>query len=310
MTPWSDARIVLFAFVGVGAGCGALTGLDIPPTHGDAGTADATLDASPPPSANEAATDEGPPPPLAVGEGCSSDSECASGFCLPSVFLTGLPPRATKVCSRTCCSNSDCGGRGTCYPTAGGNFCVADAPACGAGCTACCKDGDCPSGGHEICANVSERGGIDFAACAGELPDASTDQCRKNSDCASGSCVSNRCDYFVNPCCTASDCADGLVCQWAELDDESGAVHVFRGCLGGVGSARSGSPCTSPRDCGGGACATFVDQASPSCTQPCCEDADCSSAGPGGWLCRPYNVETARVGALPFPVLVCQPPFP
>jgi hypothetical protein len=91
------------------------------------------------------------------GSGCSSDSDCQSGFCYDAGFFGG-------VCSKHCCSSEDCDALSRCTAFSAGSQIV----------TACIPLGFSDSAG-------SKRGG---------------DTCTSNGDCRSARCGDGICTEF------------------------------------------------------------------------------------------------------------------
>ncbi len=268
---------------------------------------------------------EAPATPGQIGDVCgTAGAACASGLsCLDTSNLTGLGAGAGTICSEPCCTSADCGGDNVCYPTTGGNLCISaalatkctgGASACGA---TCCTSSDCTSGAMDYCAIGESAGGsftpscttfggdtsCDFGPCQG----VSGDPCAMDSDCESGVCS---CTDFDNcacaealDCCGPSDCASaGGTCGWLEATDANNATLVFRGCTTAGGQTASGMACHSYTECQGTICESFTGGGDKLCSQPCCQDSDCSAVT--GWVCLPYSVPlTAGSVAL----LVCQP---
>jgi hypothetical protein len=270
----------------------------------------------------------------AIGASCTDNGSCATGLgCTPTVDLPGLTFTVTSVCSRPCCADDDCGQSNVCYPTAGGNFCITAraAEACGTSCgTSCCHDSDCGSTGKVFCAAGSTFAGTGVPSCQtftgdtactlGPCKGTAGDECGVDTDCEHGVCQSSAsyggsCGGYgagctcLGPvtCCSNSDCTEhGTTCEWLEATDATNNPVVLRGCQAPGGTTATGGTCTTDDACSGGVCGQFVGQKTMQCTQPCCEDADCESAG-SGWVCRPLNVKLT-LGSVP--LLVCQPPSP
>lgn len=291
---------------------------------------DAGHDTAPPPDVGQ----DTAPPGGAIGASCTDNGSCAAGLgCVPAVDLPGLTFTVTSVCSKPCCADTDCGGSNVCYPTAGGNFCVTEraAEACGGSCgTPCCHDSDCGSGGKVFCAAGSTFAGTGVPSCQtfsgdtactmGPCKGVAGDACDVDTDCEHGVCASSggyggTCGGYLGgctclgpvTCCSDSDCTQhATTCEWLEATDATGSPVVLRGCQAPGGSTPTGGTCTADSSCSGGVCGQFVGQSTQQCTQPCCQDTDCTGAG-SGWVCRPLNVKLT-LGSVP--LLVCQPPSP
>ncbi len=316
----------------VGAGCVILPHPDAGHDAGaDVGHDGGQVGMDGPPPGMDSTTPEAAPPvdtgvdvPVtlgSIGDPCDVTA-CAQGLlCAQSTDLPNLGI-ASSVCSLACCTDADCMG-GTCYPTAAGNLCVTQAAAakCGAkGCgTSCCHDSDCTTD-HESCVLGSSFAGSSVSACKSndcEGPcGAGGATCEADSECQNGACADVESDDCLEgceclpTCCNDNDCATmgGGNCQWGEYADASGssAVLLVRTCAVG-GPDMSGTGCTpgdaGATDCSGGICATFS-SGGPMCTQPCCQDSDCSSIN-GGWICGPYGDEAGPDTTIV--LLVCQP---
>jgi MYXO-CTERM domain-containing protein len=216
-----------------------------------------------------------------LGQTCSGDGMCASGFCDP----------AGSVCA--CDQDADCPGAQLCDTTSDPNQCfdqtcgdgqIQGSEGCddqntasGDGCSATCaveQDWVC-EGEPSLCTP---------APCAGDAdcPDGSTcDEptgqcvqvgCAGDPDCPSGTV----CDEAVSECveCTAdSHCPSGQVC------DEGARVcagcTADTDCLDGQvcdDEARTCVQCLGDLDCGEGVC----DEASRACVE-CTADAECTA---------------------------------
>jgi hypothetical protein len=132
-------------------------------------------------------------------------------------------------------------------------------------------------------------------------------QCAKGSECASGSCVNNKCDGGCKKegsrCSTSANCCNGLVCEGGVCKSSTKAVCNSKNCKG----CCNGTVCragTSVSACGtkGGTCArcrngaTCVNGAcfacdAATCPTGCCQNGVCqagtaaSACGTGGVAC-------------------------
>jgi hypothetical protein len=272
----------------------------------------------------------------ALGDTCQpSMSNCASGFCIDTMDLPGLSFGAGYVCSATCCADSDCGSGGVCYPTVGGNYCITATVAarCGSSCgTACCSDSTCTGGTYCAPGSASAAQGSSVPEC--RAPDAGAEcledpdctggssdpdnDCYADTDCNEGVCfdplTGDYCDpasedacecYPASPCCSPSDCTEhDESCQW-----QATTTRTFRACGEKQGDTPSNESCSGNTlegnaECVGGICAP-VSAGQNVCTQPCCQDSDCTAVDPT-WVCRPVSLTILGNGSQD--LLVCQPP--
>ena len=260
---------------------------------------------------------------VSLGRTCRSDADCAEAdFCLDLPLLEGGP---APVCSRQCCTSSDCDPDGAfvCWvPERGsGGFCRAGASVgrpeigtapTGAGCAdegrgcrsgvcaegactdTCCSDTNCAELGHtcQLVAGVS--GGVAWECRPPREQDKERylGSCAVDDDCASRACVDFRC---TAPCCGSGACS-GVV----EMNGEERSVscqevergpgwRTFRACAGTVpldAVGAVGTSCTSGVECRGGDCPDDIGP-EPICSDACCTDASCGD--PALFRCRPYR---------------------
>lgn len=124
-----------------------------------------------------------------VGSGCSSSSDCSTGFCYGADSFFG------GTCSKHCCSSEDCNSGWKCANfTAGSSSAII---------TACA-----PLGWGEN--QGSRRGG---------------EACSSNDDCRSARCIDNICS---DSCCRDSDCAAGTFCLPTKLSGGSVALRCVK----------------------------------------------------------------------------------
>jgi hypothetical protein len=199
-----------------------------------------------------------------VGSGCQMDSECAGGFCVKKgQFALGVQLPDNR-CASACCTDSDC---------MTGSVCLA---------------GD---SGLRVClpADIAARGTKAEAA-----------RCSRDTECATGSCVSGRC---AAPCSTDAECkaACGL---------SSGGLNEARRWVCGDtrGSSAAGSMCRDPLCppallCGGDAtCRSGYCGGGGTCVKACGRNADCGpDAACGYQSMRPLFGNASAL------VLFCEP---
>jgi hypothetical protein len=181
----------------------------------------------------------------ALGQTCTTGSECAYGNCVDG----------------TCCQTTSCGGGLTCANSYGYCLKVLGSP--------CNKDGDCGSGhcADGVCCGVANCGAgmrCDFTASAGSCKKVTGQACTAASDCGTGYCVDGWCcGTACSGQCEACDVVHGL-CQ-----PITGAPHNGRAAC--AGSAPCGSFCNgsdptachyagSAIACGTPSCASGVEQ--------------------------------------------------
>jgi hypothetical protein len=181
------------------------------------------------------------------GAACTTAESCRSGVCNGSI---------SKVCTDTCCSDSDC-----------------TAPA--------------------ICRRISVENHNVFA-CA--VPPAGTlgndSACSVSADCNSGMCVGSGFGQCKPHGCGKATClaqrppSSGFgTCSYLQT---SGAPEYLGACLhnaenpdGPPGTGDVGTTCTSGSDCK----TAFCDPIAKKCTDVCCVDTDCANYP--GTKCRP-----------------------
>lgn len=283
------------------------------------------------------ATDEGqvdaPPPveagsdvdaasgPLGLGEKCRVDAECQSRICGTSTILTtAVVQTSGPICTRTCCTSSDCPSGFICYGGAtGGNYCVPAAQASrqppstgglgpGVPCTAngqcrsglcqtrcvdtCCRAGDCVSG---TTCRVKTVAAHDIWVCAAPEAGATkgpTEACTTNSQCQSDVCITGGNGQCRPVCCGRADCV-GFNNGHCRYGDTGVAGETFKFCLFSTQTSRKGlgETCVADSDCQ----TDFCDPERKICADVCCVDADCAAIG-AGYTCRP---------SVPTPFLRC-----
>jgi Putative metal-binding motif len=194
------------------------------------------------------------------GTSCSTAGDCRSGVCTGS------------ICQDTCCGDSTCEGGTTCAATTfAGNTTLA-----------CTATGTTPA----------------------------NEKCSADADCASGYC-SHYCDnqscsevtsLCAEPCCSSSQCGSYEGNQFVCQDDyfpplsppsftapASGPVVGVCDAVqqltptGQAPTGKVGTPCSGSTDCYSNLC-NITSGTTGYCTDVCCKDADCATAG---YVCRP-----------------------
>jgi hypothetical protein len=111
--------------------------------------------------------------PRPVGSGCTSDSECAGGFCVhPGDFGLNINLKDDR-CATACCNDADCGAD---------SVCVAN------------------NNGARLCMPAS---------IAGRAEGQAGDRCMRDQDCTSGVCDRQRC---AARCVAEPDCKGNGIC--------------------------------------------------------------------------------------------------
>ena len=237
---------------------------------------------------------------LADGEDCLGNSQCESGHCTTIEVYHNPTWVDFHVCSRACCTESDCGigfacmyhqGVKMCIPDSvyppgftftqsAGQPCGANGPYCRSGfCNpafntcfrTCCESSDCSG---DACVWYDDTtSGVMFELCADitGLPNTHTGAfCSGPTECQSFICIANQC---ADMCCSNSDCPGGYLC--AQTLGQSTNPVVTTACLqGNPGTSADGAACTqgdapSPH-CQSGLCAAGT------CRRPCCSNFDCA----------------------------------
>ena len=274
--PWALLTLVLTA----GSACVDLSrpnlaGRDAnPPVHDapvdvkmdrpDTDPIDAQGDVGTDPDVPDAGGDVGSPDAgevgLPVGEGCASDGECGSGFCVDHVCCQTL-------CSGACVACNVPGSEGACTPVAAGED-PADECAMEPAST-CGRDGTCDGAG--ACQRYKTGTECQPGSCAGsiETPAATCD--------ATGSCRS----------ATARACAGGAVCQGTSCATSctlDSACQTGFFCDTGVCRAKraAGVACSAVAQCASGYCVDGV-----CCGTPCTELCSVCNLPASPGTCKP-----------------------
>jgi len=176
--------------------------------------------------------------PCAVGQFCSTGSDCTSGVCQAGVCAAPTCVDTVKNGTET---DVDCGGA-SCAPCAAGQICIVAGDCQSSVCTGgICQVATCTDGVKNAAETDIDCGGGTCGLCAvGQT-------CGVDYDCQSGVCVGGFCQ--------APACNDGV--------KNGGETGVD--CGGPCGPCLDGVGCAAGGDCQSGVCAGGVCQV-PSCT--------------------------------------------
>ncbi|MBI4509734.1 MAG: carboxypeptidase regulatory-like domain-containing protein [Deltaproteobacteria bacterium] len=211
--------------------------------------------------------------------------------CFTGSDCNGCPwdPKATYNCIGTRYPVADLPGQAcgcfnnleTCGPTCTSHAECPDGYQCdNGGCkqTRCASDADCPQG---LTCGTSRD---DFYTMVCRVPGSKADasECSHHGECASGSCINNRC---VNRCTTTSDCGSGEACTYGAsgyYDIASCTSTATQGsCPSGCGAGEwcYNGQCRSGRQCFSNYsnCATDEVCDYVSCLKSCKSSLDCSA---------------------------------
>jgi hypothetical protein len=212
--------------------------------------------------------------PQTVGSSCSSDAQCATGFCAAAAALA-LDPGVIQsgVCGTACCSSTDCASGSVCLmPGTGARVCVRPEIAgrgTGADGAECATDANCASGVctqsvcKALCRNDASCGDAVCMLDQNLLRAGSSWFCNEGvgrgdggdfcsvfdpTACKSGVCTDSKC---VSACGNGTDCAEGLQCGYLAATGLAGASSWVTGCM----PTASTVVCCTDADCGvGGRC--------------------------------------------------------
>lgn len=206
-------------------------------------------DSSPPPDARTDAKTDGGPPTGSFGSSCQGDRDCQSGICGTDGLLGQALLGQGALCTRLCCTSTDCPAGSACLsPGSGGAYCV---PA----------------------ARLPDR---TFPASGGAAPGA---LCANNTDCRSGLCAdlggavaSKRC---IDNCCLDRDCTAGSSCTVKAV---AGKFTGFV-CANGPSARDAGALCSASGDsaCRSNFCIRFTNMTLDNCGARCCTHAQCGA---------------------------------
>lgn len=260
--------------------------------------------------------------PATNGTFCDYDAECVSHLCVPIPALRVLAAHVGErngVCSRSCCTDVECGSGEVCWASgSGARACVLrsllDMGTYGVpSSTLCAASRDCA----EECVidvdnayEVPERLGlscsaalVDRTACFfGEcligycLDDDSCGYrtCFENANCPTGLCVGGRCR---ETCGTTEDCpsASGLgapACLFGTARSGGRDDYIPLCSYSSTGTGTRGGVCGSDGDCRDRTCVDASGDPLPEpgtptfCADVCCADRNCGA----GEQCRPIFV--------------------
>ncbi len=278
------------------------------------------------------------------GSPCNFDAECDTGLCAPIQALqiqTTHLGGANGVCSRSCCTDAQCGAGERCWaPGTGARACVPESvlamgPHGVPAFPSCSARRDCPVAGEdcEVVLDdayvVSDR---HFTTCRNGysgLISCSSLTCIFDSDAACidgtcqrtlclgpGDCPTGICDMTNHcriPCASASDCGSGGACVHIRYRSEGAARDDFiPACSFNVtGTGIDAAACTADTECLDATCVDATGDPDPQpgtpmlCADACCSDASCL----GGEQCRPIFVHGHWENhCLPRPIFGRSPP--
>ncbi|MGA7121123.1 MAG: hypothetical protein WBY94_13545 [Polyangiaceae bacterium] len=200
--------------------------------------------------------------PCVVGAPSVAGTCETSTFCLDRQIVAAAYPAdagaSTGVCSKACCTSSDCDKGTVCYATgAGGNYCLP-------------------------VSTLSDR------STAGPLNGAGGQACDAGASCRSGLCALG---YCADTCCStaapvpprmpianpAAQCATGASCQFGTFPVEPNSADVPH-CAPAISGGNNGTPCNSNSGCKSNLCANDNQQPL-TCRDPCRRPEDCSGSG-------------------------------
>jgi hypothetical protein len=239
------------------------------------------------------------------GDGCTVDTDCASGLCVDSAAFV-LPATAPKrVCGKTCCSDADCttAGEGCFVSPTGARSClprslalITAAPSSTTPAPTCTANSDCPSG--NVCSALDAYQGrtrVATTVCRapGLFPERPAfEQCGAPPSCNTRMCLPLIIlDACTAPCRVNSDCARfreynpalGGFCQYVQLSEISSvpAGYFAPVCVARLEAEDSMAPpgCRTSNQCPDGACLGASETRMGRCSPTCCSDVHCTSLG-------------------------------
>ena len=250
------------------------------------------------------------------GGPCTAPSECdgLDRFYEGVLGTTVLQQTGKGICSKTCCTSADCPLGLVCYaPGTSGKYCVDPAKLgrpkpgnAGPGDTAsrpedcrsgllegtqcvdvCCIEADCKGGTHCTLGKVSDH--TTFACRPWPGTKAQDDKCGGGGvDCRSSICEPQNVfpytytDRCIDACCGSAGCNDLLQGTLGDYATRcayfvnNGSSEPFAICGAGAPSGPRtalGGGCGKNDDCRSGVCLNSL------CSDVCCTDKDCASAG-------------------------------
>jgi V8-like Glu-specific endopeptidase len=213
----------------------------------------------------------GAPGASAIGAGCATDAECASGHCadggdgrLRCLAFCRLDARdclAREVCSPLAGSCGGCvdaasvsGPRGLGEPCASASECRSSLCASNGECASPCgAGGTCGEG--ELCRD---------GACIADRRQPAGAPCLDDHDCLDGACTGEIERYCTRTCSAVLTCPPGMGCDFDSLS-----------CV--PERALDGAPCDAADDCISRLCGTVGGTSAPSCLRACDRDTQCSA---------------------------------
>ena len=177
------------------------------------------------------------------GLGCTSNSQCTTGFCVSGVCCD-------SACTGQCSTCNLTGSVGICSPKANGTTCN-DSNACTSGET--CQGGSCTGGttvtcsGADTCHTVGAC--VPATGCPAPVAKANGTTCNDSNACTSGET------------CQGGSCTGGttVTCSGADTCHTVGACVPATGCPAPIAKANGttcndSNACTSGETCQGGSC--------------------------------------------------------
>lgn len=257
-----------------------------------------------------------------IGEGCEADKECEAGaFCGYSPVLTSDVVKIAGLCTKSCCTSSDCPTDFACFGAGtGGNYCVSKGvlqrPALGTrrGGESCTVQADCRSGicdatnkcadtccnstqctNDTVCRSIAVQGVgtatkyvLGCGAPEGQAKAGDACEVIFAGKCSEGTCEDGT-DKCRAPCCSSSGCA-----AYCDNTKARGHTDMITACTDSIatrGTKKLGEPCEAEADCFGNRCLQDSPEGAKYCSDACCSDADCAS---GGLVCRPRDAGQGR----------------
>jgi hypothetical protein len=228
-------------------------------------------------------------PPRELGRACVADAQCVEGALCVARTALGLAAEdvgGDSVCTRACCSDTDCGAGARCWVSGtGARGCVPDTilragPSGLPRDAACTSSDDCADECALRLSPAYRTASRSAYTCGAPIGDSFV-ACEDSSECVSGICIEYCESFFCSsvcsaPCGATSDCTGVETCGW--LDARGGFLQT---CLLGQDGASAGAACASDTDCRDGACLSGA--TGRYCADVCCSDSQC----PEGARCRP-----------------------
>ncbi|WP_394842061.1 hypothetical protein LZC95_33910 [Pendulispora brunnea] len=256
-----------------------------------------------------------------IGQGCKADAACEPGtFCGYSPVLTTDVVKADGLCTKPCCTSSDCPADFVCYGAGtGGNYCVSKGalqrPALGTrgggeSCTVqadcrsgvcdstnkcadtCCDPSQCTNG--TVCRAMAVQGvgtATKYVLGCG-APEGQT----KPGDACGGllaiKCAQGACEDGADRCRTACHrSSDACYCDNTKAGGHTDLITVCTNSVTTRGTRQLGEACDTADQCSGNRCLQDSPESTKYCSDACSTDSDCASAG---LVCRPRDAGQGR----------------